>query len=267
MSLLYPRLLDRVARQLHNEYTKLPIAVLMQRSATYHKTTVFTATGGRRINHRELESLREGLLKIATDNGYPAGLTRQARSGFDTEAARYLHAHSGLVAGEAAVRDLWSFLALILLPDITYWRYPSPPVDRVLGTDITRHVLGRLWWRAHLLEDRSPGGDRYGLIETFGEAAFDQMFARRKSLGGSRSVVRCLARTWPTREFSGINERELLRDVLKRLLRIGAMVEFEALTEEQLTDEIGSAIDVAIRSLGNHSGGSVGGRHAADDIG
>jgi hypothetical protein len=167
------------------------------------------------------------------------------------------------VAAEASVRSIWAFLALVLLPDVSYWRYPHPPADRVIGTDITRHVWGRLWWRAHLLA-LPQQVERYRLLDAFGEAAFDQIFARRKSLGGSRAVVRALAETWPSIERGGVNDRQLLRDVLKRLLRTSAVVEFEALDDDELRRQVADAAAQSVTVLVEEAPVS-GRRHAQDD--
>lgn len=240
MSVLYPRLLGDVARELHREYQWLSINELGDRHALRHRSAVFAATGGRRVSSDELQLLRDDVVAAAKRAGFPGEGRRQDRVTFDIEIAQLLHERCGLVAGEAAVRSIWAFLALVLLPDVSYWRYPRPPGDRVLGTDITRHVWGRLWWRAHLLA-RPQEFERYRLLDTFGEAAFDQVFARRRSIGGSRALVRTLAEVWPGVERGGVPEREVLIDVLKRIARWGAVVEFEALDEDELRRQVQDA--------------------------
>jgi hypothetical protein len=187
-----------------------------------------------------LAELRNLIVAAAEQAGFPEEGRRQDRTDFDLAVARLLHERSGLVAAEASVRSIWAFVALVLLPDVSYWRFPSPPVDRTLGTDITRHVWGRLWWRAHLLAVPDQA-DMYRLLDVFGEAAFDQIFARRRSVGGSRALIRALAESWPSLGRHGVNERDLLRDVLKRLLRLGAVVEFEALDHEELRQQVEEA--------------------------
>jgi hypothetical protein len=240
MSVLYPRLLGDAARELHQEYQRASISDLRGRHALRHRSAVFAATGGRRITPDELQRLRDDVVAAAERAGFPEEGRRQDRVTFDIEIAQLLHERCGLVAGEAAVRPIWAFLALVLLPDVSYWRYPRPPGDRVLGTDITRHVWGRLWWRAHLLA-RPQELERYRLLDTFGEAAFDQVFARRRSIGGSRALVRTLAEVWPSVERGGVPEREVLIDVLKRLSRWGAVVDFEALDEEEIHRQVQDA--------------------------
>ncbi|TYP90795.1 DUF6339 family protein [Blastococcus xanthinilyticus] len=244
MSVLYPRLLGDAAKRLHQEHLQSSISALSARHALRHPAAVFAATGGRRITQDELQQLRDDVLEVARRAGFPDEGRRQDRVSFDLEIARLLHERCGLVAGEAAVRPIWAFLALVLLPDVSYWRYPRPPGDRVLGTDITRHVWGRLWWRAHLLA-LPREYDRYQLLETFGEAAFDQIFARRRSIGGSRALVRTIAEIWPAVDHGRVPEREVLIDVLKRLSRWGAVVEFESLDDDELRRQV---LDAAIES-------------------
>lgn len=247
-SVLYPQLADRAARELYRRYAELTLEQLRERVAFRHPMAGFTATGGRRVTEDELRDLRDRIVRAAENAGFPSDTGRAERASFDLEVARLLHERSGLVAAEAAVRSIWAFFALVLLPDISYWRYPDPPQDRIIGTDITRHVWGRLWWRAHLLA-LPQKVDRYRLLDAFGEAAFDQIFARRRSLGGSRALVRALAQTWPSIDHGGVNERELLRDVLKRLLRRSAILEFEALDEDELQRQIEEAAAESVAAL------------------
>ena len=259
MSVLYPRLLPDAARELHRQHSGATIPELRQRHALSHRAAVFAATGGRRVAPDELQRLRDDVGAIAERSGFPEEGRRQDRVAFDSEVARLLHRRCGLVAGEAAVRPIWAFLALVLLPDISYWRYPRPPGDRVLGTDITRHVWGRLWWRAHLLalpHEVEP----YRLLDVFGEAAFDQVFARRRSIGGSRALVRALAEIWPTVDRGHARERDVLIDVLKRLSRWGAVVEFESLDDDELHGQVRDAVVQSATRLRKQYG--TGPRHA-----
>lgn len=261
-SVLYPRLLDHAARELHQEHLRSTLPQLQERSAVRHRSAVFAATGGRRVTEDELGDLRHRIVTAAEYAGFPGEGRRRDRTTFDLEVAQLLHERAGLVAAEAAVRSIWAFLALVLLPDVSYWRFPHAPVDRVLGTDITRHVWGRLWWRAHLLA-LPQNVERYRLLDSFGEAAFDQIFARRRSLGGSRALVRALAETWPALDRGGIGERDLLRDVLKRLLRTSAIVEFEALDDDELRRQVADATAASVTVL-NEELERSGPRHAQD---
>lgn len=249
VSVLYPRLLDRVAGGLFEGFADVRDgSTLAPRATTKHPGAVFAATGGRRVTTDELTQLRSSVLDLARTSGYPRPAGPSARGDFDTAVARLLHESMGVVAAEASVRAMWAFLSLVLFPDVTYWRFPTPPRDRVLATDITRHVFGRLWWRAHLLHD-SAAADPYWLLGTFREAAFDQIFARRRALGGSRTVIRTLATAWNTFDLGEHPERDVLRETLKRLLRLGAFQEFESLDPDVARAELEVVVREAVRGL------------------
>ncbi|MGW4871059.1 DUF6339 family protein [Streptomyces chartreusis] len=255
MSFLYPRLLAEQAKPLFSEYQDLTIAELSCRVATTHESAVYVATGGDRVSADRLRELREGVLDLAKQAGFPNDSDRVRNAAFDQQLAALLHAEMGTVPAEAASRDVWAFLALIVLPDVAFWRYPHPPKDRVLGTDLTRHVFGRLWWRAQLV--RSPDDPQpYRALEILGEAAFDQIYARRAALGGSPHLVRAILRVWKDLDLAGLNERETLRDFLKRLLRLAPFVLFDGIQEQALDDELRSVAQESVdaQRLGSPSG-------------
>ncbi|MEW2632029.1 DUF6339 family protein [Streptomyces sp. NPDC048389] len=237
MSFLYPRLLAAQAAPLFAEYRELPVAALTGRVDVAHESAVYVATGGDRVSAGRLQELREGVLTLARRAGFPDDSDRARNAEFDLELAALLHGEMGMVPAEAASRDVWAFLSLVLLPDVAFWRYPQPPKDRVLGTDLTRHVFGRLWWRAQLVRS-SDGPEPYGALRILGEAAFDQIYARRAALGGSPHLVRAILRVWHDLDLTGLNERDTLRDFLKRLLRLAPFVLFDGVEEHALDDEL-----------------------------
>lgn len=237
MSRLYPRLLSGQARSLYTEHRQLRLSDLTASHDTTHTSAVFAATGGDRVSPADLRRLRETVVDLARTAGFPEESNKSARADFDLALAALLHTEMGLVPAEAASGDVWAFISLVLLPDVAYWRYPNPVGDRVLATDITRHVFGRLWWRAHLVHD--PGElAPYSALEILGEAAFDQIYARRKALGGSPYLVKAILRVWRDLDRDGLTERDLLRDFLKRLLRLAPFMCFEAMEERQLEAEL-----------------------------
>ncbi|MCR3749754.1 DUF6339 family protein [Lentzea californiensis] len=248
MSRLYPRLLPWHAKALHNEYRDLDLPELTLRHDVTHLSAVFVATGGDRVGSAELTALRTKVVGLATEAGYPGASDQAARASFDLALAEMLHSEMGLVPAEAASGDVWAFLSLVLLPDVAYWRYPAPGPDRVQASDITRHVFGRLWWRAHLVHDPSEQ-DPYAALAILGEAAFDQIYARRKALGGSPYLVKAILRVWGGLERSGVSEREVLRDFLKRLLRLAPFMCFEAMEDSQLDAELVRAAHDSVLAL------------------
>ncbi|MEV5457835.1 DUF6339 family protein [Streptomyces cellulosae] len=237
MGFLYPRLLADQARPLFHEYRELAVTELATRVDVTHDSAVYVATGGDRVPESRLKELREGVLDLARRAGFPDDSDRARNAEFDLTLAAFLHSETGMVPAEAAARDVWAFLALVLMPDVAFWRYPRPPGDRILGTDLTRHVFGRLWWRAQLV--RAPEHpEPYHALHILGEAAFDQIYARRAALGGSPHLVRAILRVWKELDLNGLNERDTLRDFLKRLLRLAPFVLFDGIGERALDDEL-----------------------------
>lgn len=240
MGFLYPRLLAGQARPMHERYRQLTISGLADRAATGHDSAVYVATGGDRAADTKLLELRGIVVDLAREADFPRESNRDLRAAFDLRLAAVLHAEMDLVPAEAASGDVWAFLALVLLPDVAYWRYPMPPGDRILGTDLTRHVFGRMWWRAQLVH-AADDPDPYAALKILGEAAFDQIYARRKALGGSPHLVKAILRVWNGLDLRELDERETLRDFLKRLLRLAPFVLFESLSDQALDVELRAA--------------------------
>jgi hypothetical protein len=237
MSYLFPRLLAGQAEPLHESYRHLSLEELTRRAATRHPSAVYVATGGDRVPESALKELRSLVLALAAEAGFPGESDRERRAVFDRRLATAVHASMGLAPAEAAAGDVWAFIALVLLPDIAYWRYPKPPVDRVLGTDLTRHVVGRMWWRAQLIHSPDEE-DPYAALNILGEDAFDRIYSRRRALGGSPYLVKAILRVWDGLDRQGLRYRDTLEDFLKRLLRLAPFVMFESLSEASLDAEL-----------------------------
>ena len=252
MTTLYPRLPPGPARRLFDEIKSLSVEQLRLRAAADHPSTVYTPIGGDRATSLAMEQMRDELVRIAYESGYPTPPNIEARGGFDMAIARYLHGKTDLTPAEAGSRDggVWAHLALVVAPDIAFWRFSDPPGDRVLGTDLTRHVFARMWWRAYLAYDETnPSGDPYEALTVLGEAGIDQILARRRILGQSPHMFRTVLRTWRGVDREGLTERALLQDFLKRLLRIAPFISFETLTEKQLESLLLDVVLDARRAL------------------
>lgn len=248
MGLLYPRLLAGQARPLHYSYRHMLISDLTQLAAASHGSAVYVATGGDRISEARLRELRHLVVDLAKNSNFPHESNRELRASFDVSLAEVLHTEMEIVPAEAASGDVWAFLALVLLPDVAYWRYPAPPGDRVLGTDLTRHVFGRMWWRAQLVRS-SDDPEPYAALNILGEAAFDQIYARRRALGNSPHLVKAILRMWKGLDLRGFDERKTLQDFLKRLLRLAPFVLFEGLDERSLDAELRAAARESVTAL------------------
>lgn len=249
-SLLYPRLPPAIARRLFEASLVLPVDRLRDRAQTSHPDAVFAALGGVEVNEDHLRRLAAGIRQAAEEAGFPASpRTQEARDRFDLACAQVLHREARMVAAEAAVIDVWAFLGAVLVPDICFWRFPDPPADRVVGPDLTRHTLARLWWRAYQLEDLQ-GDDGLSALTLIPENEMNQLFERR-SIGGNRALVRATARVLltPDESWRNVNRRALVRDGLARVQRLLAFMMLEALEE--------AALEAFARSVFNYAAAAL----------
>ncbi len=227
---------------------------------------MFAATGAPRVTTDELTVLIEGVRAVADEYGYPVTPGRDAARGFDRTLAGVYLEDGRLFPAEASSQEVWSFHALVLFPDVAYWRFRSESGDtnkeRLVGSDLTRHAFGRLWWRALVLCTTPDGGiDEDGLkrLDVFGEADIDQIQSRRKAYGFSPAVFQALTDLWEQEaevrlEAKSIPRRDGLRDLLKRLLRLGAYVSFDLLEPEQLEGGLRQALDETVDGLTANAG-------------
>ncbi|MDY0810998.1 DUF6339 family protein [Kitasatospora purpeofusca] len=241
MIVLYPRLLPGEADRLFAELHDHPVGTHGTMVANHSPRAVFAATGGRRITRDELDDLRHAILTVAQEQGYPEQPGIAQRHAFDQRVARILHEQSLMVSGEAAQRQVWAFLALVLLPDVCVWRWQANAdrrylADRFKGSDLTRHSLARLWTRAHILHEPTAP-EPYGLLDVLGEADLDQIMARRGSIAASSALVRAVVRGH--RDDQGAigaeaTSRRILRECLMRLLRLTAFLDVDSMAEPEL---------------------------------
>ncbi|NKS67187.1 hypothetical protein GS461_17230 [Rhodococcus hoagii] len=136
--------------------------------------------------------LRESILGIAKAKGFPEIAADSVLAEFDLEVTEMLHAAMPMSWSEAGSREVWSFMALILLPDVTRWRWQhrldNINRERWICSDMTRHTWARLWWR-HI----QVGGE-YRILSQLGESGLNQFLERRDTIGASPELIRGLAR-------------------------------------------------------------------------
>jgi len=224
MTLVCPRLPRAVASSLYADVAEgLPV-----RPATSHGSQIWSAVGNR-VDEEQLHLLNEVLTACAAQHGFPASGSNAQRVAFDRAAAVLLRQHLPLTWAEAGTADVWSFFALVVLPDVTLWRFGAANVERWIASDLTRHTWARLWWHAESF------GDDVDVLAMLAESELNQILERR-SIGGNPNVVRAFSRALADFEARDASRRALIRDVTKRLLRRLAYVDGTALSSDDLTD-------------------------------
>ncbi|WP_420881641.1 hypothetical protein [Rhodococcus sp. (in: high G+C Gram-positive bacteria)] len=192
-------------------------------------TDHFSFSGvGQRASRREIEALRNRIVEIASNYGFNVryGFDQdgdpgdEGRSRFDADVFAALPELMPMNWSEAGSRDLWSWCAVALLPDVTHWRWKHRRqsgrwnLERFIGSDLTRHTWARQWWRAVQLA-AAPA-----LVELVKEAEFNQLTERADTIGANPLLVSTFAQRFlKYAEESEVVRRDLLRDATQRLLR------------------------------------------------
>ena len=93
-----------------------------------------------------------------------------------------------IIPADASHPGPWSFVTLVLLPDVASKRFPDLHENRLTGT--YRNTFRRCWWRHHVLGDLEfpPGSTPLGedeLVKIFerSKMARDHRLAKALALG------------------------------------------------------------------------------------
>ena len=238
MSVLWPRLTASVAAAMYIEARR---GVLLP--ADSHPAQIYAPVGGRRATSQEVADLASVIRQLAEGFGFPDRSEAFARIGFDRAAAPLIRAKMDLSWSEAAARDVWSFLALVALPDITSWRFGTDNRERWVASDPNRHTWSRLWWQAIVFE-----GD-LALLAKLTESDLNQLLERRR-IGGDPRLARAIARAVVARSASGEGRREIIRDVTARVRRRLAWADMYSLEPNVLDSVMSGFVEESIQRIG-----------------
>ena len=244
---VYPRLSRGDARVRLGELGAATVERRREASALEHPSAAYYPTG-QRVAGAVLSGLRDRLRELARDAGYPfpGGKGSKGNTAFDRQATALLVAGMDIVPADAADEGVWSFLSLVLCPDVAMWRYPPTERsadERMIGRD--RHVFGRLWWRGHIL---GPGADEPAQL-----LSEDQLVAlmERPSIGRNPRLARGVAVRYLTacEDRPALRGQDGMRDVAKRLRRLMAVVDLASLGDDALSDTLNGVLAASEAAL------------------
>ncbi|SNC61164.1 hypothetical protein SAMN05445756_0426 [Kytococcus aerolatus] len=251
----YPRLDAWGANRLLEQLRPLGVEELARRAETSHPRTHFQPTALSRKSDEDLRDLRQQALALVA--GLPA--TREGFRAFDARMGRLMGSLVDLSPAEGGRPEVWNHMSLVLLPDLTLWRWRSSGDgslhrDRLLGGP--RNALRRLWWRNLLLGEE--------LVDFLSEDELVGITERPGSLGSCPLVARAFAEVLRSQVAAGhvpAGMREAVsRAYARAALRRGAVLALPAMAEKQLESVFRGAIrEATLEVLGpasSRAGGS-----------
>jgi hypothetical protein len=246
MIYLYPRLGTAIASKLIAQYSSYSPRLLVSYSATSHPQASAYPTGVQAsVPKQVLEKLQISIRDVASSYGYPDQSRTRTATPFDQQVGSVLSETMDILPADAAQEEVWSFLSLIVLPDVAFWRWPNAGAkenyERILGRP--RNAFRRLWWRSYCIGDDLASqlleDEAVGIME-------------RPTFGSCRPVARVIARTHLrfVLENPAVPRTELLRQAMKRLRRISPIVTLYALPAADLDALVEEIFSEALRWAG-----------------
>ena len=243
---LYPRLNRDAAKRVLADRSSATLEDLFGLGALENQDAAPSATGGHPVPINKLRDLQAAIREVASDAGFPKQLAG-ATQAFDRPCGSTLFRLMDIVPADAAEEGVWSFLAIILVPEIGPWRFPRQSDERILGHP--RNVLRRLWWRAWALGpdlEFAPEGCRpLGEDESVG-------IMERPSLGGNRRTAHSVQDALWRAELAGLTvpRSELMRQLARRLRATKSHLSLDSIDDDSLTELLDRITAEALRDLG-----------------
>lgn len=235
----YPRLSRQAAGEIINEYMTSSISKAQEAVDFNLDGAVFYPLAANRADNKVLSSARDAILEIAKRSGFPNTPTRQNELLFDKDLSLSIRSILPMSPAEASEESVWNFLTLRLIPDVAVWRWPrqetAETYERYIG--MPRNILRRAWWAEYLL---GPYAGRLG------PEALVQIL-ERSSVGFTPTLAQAVAVVFLEQTTS--RAQDLLREAMKRVLRLGAQISLVSLSEDELQAELSEVFQSASDSL------------------
>lgn len=250
--IVLPRIEKHSATELLNKHLSEDLAEIGRRMPDHSPVVTYTPVGGLRIDDQRLVCLRNEVIELASRHGMPERLANL--SVFEGRLARLLHDHLPMSPNEASHEEVWSYLTCCWLLDVAAWRFGRDADKRRFIGDVNRNTFRRLWWRAETL---GPAVD----LTLLGEDELVNI-TERPTIAGDRRLARAVALEFLARVGRGEAESRMLlmRDAMKRLLRLTPFIAFAALGDREVHDVVEHCFNTAAVAISAESG-DAGGRH------
>lgn len=229
--LLYPRLSAGIGRAIAVKMATMDLREMEAEGRLLHPQAAPNATGGKPAPRAKIAAIQAVVRGVAVDFGYPRRMNIAKQAEFDRICGTLLLREMNIVPADAGQKDVWTFLSMVVLPEIAPWRFIDRSPERLLGG--VRNVFQRLWWRAWAL-----GPDLTDTPEgcaPFGEDEYVQIM-ERPSLAGNRRValgIQTVIRESDPRN-QDVQRGLLLREHVKRVRAVKSHISLDSLSDDQL---------------------------------
>ncbi|GAA1815141.1 hypothetical protein GCM10009812_04820 [Nocardioides marinus] len=190
--------------ELRDTYAQEGPAALRRMVGFDHERKAPVATG-RIARPDEIQALRTSVEADMARWLAVEKISDSEKSAFDADLGRALHLALRIVPADAAHEGTWSFLTLVVFPDIAALRFPDLHEDRFIGSP--RNALRRTWQRFDVLGDLSADSAR-----SLGEDELVGLF-ERSALVRNRPLAVALARR--VLSYDGPNRSQWARNLYK----------------------------------------------------
>jgi hypothetical protein len=242
---VYPRLPRGQALRILDELLSHDPISARDLAATSHPASAPTATGPPAAPEAVVEHIASRVRELAASLGFPAPLTRPNVAKFDQPCGDLLLEEMQIVPADAASEDVWSFLTLIVLPDIAIWRFPDMKDERFLGRP--RNTFRRVWWRSYTLSGANSPDDAGS--DPLGEDELVNIF-ERPSIARTAELARSMTRSVRALPVTpGVPRSEVMRELAKRVRRLLAFVCVDVLEPDDLNALVGSELAASVAAI------------------
>lgn len=250
--IVLPRIAKHSAAELLKNHLSNGIAEIASSMPDPTPTITYTPVGGQRIENRQLEQLRTDILRLAHEHGMPNRIIEA--SVFEGRAARLLREALPMSANEASHEEVWSYLTCCWLLDVAVWRFGFDADERRFIGNVNRNTFRRLWWRAEIL------GPDIELTQLGEDELVNIM--ERPTIASDRRLARTVALEFLARVHEGAadSRMQLMREAMKRLLRLTPLVAFQALNDDQMRTVVENCFTAAAEGVAGGESSSAG-RH------
>lgn len=225
---IYPRLPLAFANKRVDEikaaYAQDGLRGVQALAASEHPRAAPVATGGRVADRIRIISVSTAVSQALSPWRAQETLPSNQVAAFDLALGRVLHEQLEIVPADAAHNETWSFLALIVFPDVAVKRFPDMHRDRLVGTP--RNALRRTWFREEVLGDLQRSAEH-----PLGEDELVGLF-ERTALARNHTLIRRLAMT--VLAYGGPARSAWARELYKHVTFETGPRLLDALSDDQL---------------------------------